>query len=133
MEERKIAIFIDDDSDFLELIPEVIQHPHYEIKTYRSTNGYHTIDEIIKIKPDVLFIDFYLPRANGGQILPILKSVQTLAHLPVYFVTGYSEPEILPFLKGLDYDGIIFKTDTLREAVLNILDRLDHTDQFNVS
>lgn len=120
-----MAVFIDDDSDFLNLIPEVIQHPHYEIKTYCSTNGYHAIDEIIKMKPDVLFIDFYLPRANGGQILPILKSVQALAHLPIYFVTGYSEPEILPFLEGLEYNGIIFKSDALKDAVLHVLDQLD--------
>jgi len=127
MGDRKVAIFIDDDSDFLELIPEVIQHPHYEIKTHHSTNGYRTIDEIIKMRPDVLFIDFYLPRANGGQILPILKSVQAFAHLPVYFITGYSEPEILPFLKGLDYDGIIFKSDALGDAILHVLDQLDRT------
>ncbi len=126
MEDRKVAIFIDDDSDFLELIPEVISHPHYEIRTYRAVNGYRIIDEIIKIRPDVLFIDFFLPRANGGQILPILKAVQTLTHLPIYFVTGYSEPEVLPFLKGLDYDGIILKSSALREAVTRVLDQLDH-------
>ncbi len=127
MGDRKVAIFVDDDLDFLGLIPEMIQHPRYEIRTFRALNGYRIIDEIIKIRPDVLFIDFYLPRANGGQILPILKAVQGLAHLPVYFVTGYSEPEILPFLKDLDYDGIIFKSDALKEAVTRVLDQLGHT------
>ncbi|MBI3999209.1 MAG: response regulator [Candidatus Omnitrophica bacterium] len=128
MKERKTAFFIDDDSDFLDLIPTAIQHPRFEILTYRATNGYRTIDEVIKVKPDVLFIDFYLPRANGGQILPILKSVQALAHLPVYFITGYSKEELEPFLKDLDYDGVLLKSNSLSEEVLRILDQLDHTE-----
>ena len=126
-----MAVFVDDDSDFLELIPEVIHHPRYEIRTFRTLNGYRIIDEIIKIKPDVLFLDFHLPRANGSQILPILKAVQPLAHLPIYFVTGYSEPEVLPFLKGLDYDGIIFKSDALKDAVFHVLDQLEPRSQSN--
>ena len=127
MGDRKVAVFVDDDSDFLELIPEIIQHPRYEIRTYRALNGYRIIDEIIKIKPDVLFIDFFLPRANAGQILPILRSIQTLARIPVYFVTGRPKEEIMPFLEDLDYDGIIFKSDAFKDAVLHVLDRLDHT------
>ena len=123
-----MAVFVDDDPDFLELIPKVIHHPSYEIRTRHALNGYRIIDEIIKIKPDVLFIDFYLPRANGGQILPILKSVQALAHLPVYFITGYSKEELEPFLKDLDYDGVLLKSNSLSEEVLRILDQLDHTE-----
>ena len=124
MSEGKVAIFIDDDPNFLGLIPELIQHPRYEIKTHHALNGYHVINELLKIKPDVLFIDFYLPRANGGQILNLLKSIKELTRVPVYFVTSYSEPEILPFLRDLDYDGIILKSDALKEAILRVLDRL---------
>ena len=127
MTNRRRVVFVDDDVDFLEAIPEEIQHPNFEIKICYTTNGYRTIDEVIKIQPDILFIDFHLPRANGGQILPILKAVQSLAHISIYFVTGYSEPEIMPFLKDLDYDGIVFKSDALKDAVLHVLSRLDQT------
>src|SRR3989338_9754052 len=111
--DRKVAFFIDDDSDFLELLPEVIRHPHFDVQTYCAFNGYRTIDDVIKIKPDVLFIDFYLPRANGSQIVPILKSVEMLGRLPIYLVTGYSKEEITPFLKDVQFNGIIFKDGTL--------------------
>lgn len=125
MKEQKIAFFIDDDPNFLALIPDVIRHPRFKIETYCAMNGYKTIDEIIKVKPDILFIDFYLPRANGGQILPILKSVQALSLVPVYFLTGYSKEEILPFVKGAEYDGILLKSDTLPAEVLEILSQFD--------
>ena len=121
---QKIAFFIDDDPNFLELVPEVIRHPDFEIRTFCASNGYHTIDEIIKIRPDVLFIDFYLPRVNGGQILPILRSVQMLDHLPVYFVSGYSKEGIKTFLGNTEYAGILFKDDSLMDEIRKVLDEL---------
>jgi len=128
MKERKIAFFIDDDSDFLELIPNTIQHPRFEVRTYHAPNGYRTIDEVIKTKPDILFLDFYLPRANGGQIVSILKSVKSLAHIPVYFITGFSKAEVLPLLKDVDCQGVLVKNQSLWAEVSKILDQLDQTN-----
>ena len=128
MNEQKVAFFIDDDPNFLEVLPDVVRHPHFKIQTYCATNGYRTIDEVIKARPDVLFIDFYLPRASGGQILPILKSVHGLADLPVYILTGFSKEEILPFLEGADYNGILSKDDSLIVEILRILTQIDHNE-----
>ena len=125
MEDQKIAFFIDDDQDFLHLIDEAIQHPNFQIKTLHVDNGYHAIDEIIKTKPDVLFIDFYLPRINGSQIVPIIKYVQSLSDLPIYFITGFSKDEIMPFIAAESYAGILTKSKSLREEVLKILEQLD--------
>ena len=125
MNEQKIAYFMDDDPDFLELIPDVIRHPRFEVQTHCVINGYHTIDEILKVKPHVLFIDFDLPKANGGQILPILKSIETLRNLPIYFVTAYQEEQILPFLREFAFSGIVVKNESLRAKVLEILNELD--------
>jgi len=127
MNDQKIAFFIDDDQDFLELINEAVQHPNFQIKTLYVDNGYRAIDEIIKTKPDVLFLDFYLPRVNGSQILPIIKYVQSLSDLPVYFVTGFNKDEILPFIKAGDYAGILTKSNSLREEVLKILEEVDRS------
>ena len=125
MNEPKVAFFIDDDEDFLYLINQAIQHPNFQVKTLHVNNGYHAIDEIIKTKPDVLFLDFYLPRVNGSQILPIIKYVNSLSDLPVYFVTGFSKDEILPFIKDSNYAGILTKSNSLKEEVMKILEEVD--------
>lgn len=131
MSEQKVAFFIDDDPNFLEVLPDVVRHPHFKIQTYCATNGYRTIDEVIKARPDVLFIDFYLPRASSGQILPILKSVHGLANLPVYILTGYTKEEILPFLEETDCKGILLKDDTLPVEILRIFNQIDHGTSAN--
>ena len=119
--DHKVAFFVDDDRDFIEMIPQIVRHPHFEIRSCCATNGYQVIDEVIRIKPDVLFIDFGLPRANGGQILPILRSVEALSDLRVYFVTGYSTQEVLPFVQGLEFHGILSKGASLRSEIIKIL------------
>jgi len=124
MKKRKTAYFIDDDQDFLEALQAVIEHPSFTIETYFADNGYKAIDEAIRRKPDVLFIDFNLPRANGGQILPVLKAVKSLRKVPVYFITGHSKDEVLPLLGHLKYDGIIQKTDQFPSEVTQILNSL---------
>lgn len=122
MRAQKIAFFIDDDQDFLELIHEAIHHPKFEIKTLHVDNGYHAIDEIIKLKPDLLFIDFYLPRINGSQILPILKHINFLSEAKIYFVTGFQKDDIQPFIQD-SCAGILMKGDSLREEVMKVLDQ----------
>ena len=126
MDNRKVAFFVDDDQDFLKLIQEGIQHPHFQIKTLHVNNGYHAIDEIIKIGPDILFIDFYLPRINGSQILPVIQYVQSLSDLPVYFITGFSKDKIIPLInKTSHYSGVLMKDNHLREEILKILEDVD--------
>jgi len=125
--DHKVAFFVDDDRDFIEMIPHMVKHPHFEVRSYCAANGYQVIDEVIKTRPDVLFIDFGLPRANGAQLLPVLKSVRNLSGLRVYLVTGYAMDQILPFVQSLDLDGILFKGGNLSSEILNILNVIDNS------
>lgn len=122
---QKVVLFIDDDNGFLEVMQEAIQHPNFSVQTYQVSNGYQTIDEIIKRKPHVLFIDFCLPNISGSQILSILKSVQGLAHLSIYLVTGYSKEAVKPFLIDFDLERVLIKDESFRTEVLRILDQID--------
>lgn len=122
--ERKAAFFIDDDQSFVELIPLMVKHPRFEIKSLCATNGYQVIDEVIEVRPDVLFIDFNLPRANGAQLLPILKSIKTLSHMRIYLLTAYTEKELHPFVKGLEFHGILRKMQNLSTEIGKIFDEM---------
>jgi two-component SAPR family response regulator len=125
--EKKLAFFIDDDQGFVELIPLMVKHPRFEIKSHCTTNGYQVVDEVVKTRPDVLFIDFNLPRANGSQLVPILKSIDTLSSMRIYFLTAYTEDQIRPFVKDLEFDGILYKMEELNSKITKIFDDLDHS------
>ena len=125
---QKVAFFVDDDHGFTELIPLMVKHPRFEVKSHCTTNGYQAVDEIIKTKPDILFIDFNLPRANGGQLLPILKSIETLSHMRIYFLTAHTEKELLPFVRDLEFHGILNKMENLSVAIAKIFNELDRSE-----
>ena len=124
---QKIALFVDDDMEFIGMISDIIQHPHFEVRTSYAADGYQAVDQVIKTKPDILFIDFNLPRANGGQILSILKSVKMLSDMRIYFLTAYAEKEILPFVEGLEFHGVLNKKENLDSEIIKILNELDHS------
>jgi CheY-like chemotaxis protein len=125
MGEKKLVFIVDDDKDFLEVIKDVLEHPRFRIETYLALNGYRAIDEVIKQKPDVLFIDFNLPRASGGQILPVIKSTEAFSEIPVYFITGHTKDEVLPLLNHVKFDGILTKSDTLIQEIAQVLDKIN--------
>ena len=124
MKEKKVAFFIDDDKQFLETLSLLVQHPLFEVRTYCAKNGYQAVDELLKTRPDVVFIDFYIPRANGGQIISIVKSAAGLEHLPVYFLTVYSKDAVSSFLRHFEFDGILEKEGHFVEEIIKILDQL---------
>ncbi len=120
--ERKVAYFIDDDRDFLRAVTDLIEHPDFDIQTCYATSGYRIVDEIIKARPNIIFIDFNLPRANGGQIVSVLRTIDQFKALPVYFITGYSKSAVCEFLKNLAFEGVLDKGDRFVEETLRILE-----------
>lgn len=122
MTHRKRAFFVDDDRDFLEMLGYVLRHPQFEVHTCVSESGYRTIDDIIRAKPDILFIDFHLPQATGSQVISVLKAIGGTANMPIYVVTGYPREKVEDFLEGVEYNGLIVKDEHLTDEILRVLD-----------
>ncbi|OGX06330.1 MAG: hypothetical protein A3G87_01630 [Omnitrophica bacterium RIFCSPLOWO2_12_FULL_50_11] len=124
MNNQKRACFIDDDRDFLDVLQLRITHSRFQIQTVLATNGYQIIDQLMKEQPDVLFIDFNMPRAHGGQVISVLQSANVLCSTPVYFMTSHGIEKVGSLLKNIEYDGILEKGDTFSQEVGHILDRI---------
>lgn len=124
MPDKKIALFIDDDEKFLAALAHMVEHPSFEIQTQCVANGYQAVDGLLRAKPDVVFIDFNIPRANGSQVVPIVKSVEGFEDLPVYFLTAYSKDAIASFMKHFEFEGILEKDGHFVDEILKILDEL---------
>lgn len=119
---QKVALFIDDDREFVEMISDVIRHPHFEIHACYAADGYQAIGEIVIEQPDIVFMDFTFREANAGEIVRKLRSMPQFFHLPIYFITG-QPTQVLPFLRDLDFEGVLVKGGTLSSEILNILNQ----------
>ncbi|GAB1421610.1 hypothetical protein MASR2M15_17860 [Anaerolineales bacterium] len=76
-----VILLVDDDPAYL-----------YILKTFLNDNGFQTItlnrgEDVLTTartyKPDIIFLDDWLPGMSGGQICAALKQSADLAHIPV--------------------------------------------------
>jgi two-component system response regulator VicR len=91
--------------------------------------GYHCrmetdapeINAIEAFRPDLVIIDYHLPKVNGGEICAALKNNKLLAKTPVIIISAYSS--ILLHLEGYAFDSFIEKPFSIQE-ILRPVERL---------
>jgi len=91
--------------------------------------GYHCgmeadapeINTIEAFRPDLVIIDYHLPKVNGGEICASLRNSKLLAKTPVIIISAYSS--ILLHLEGYAFDSFIEKPFSIQE-ILRPVERL---------
>ncbi len=86
MEKKKVMI-VDDDRDFLEELKEIINLSGYETETF--TDSKQAVQEVQKVKPDVMLLDLKMSGMSGFQVAEELKKKKETANIPVIAMTGF--------------------------------------------
>ncbi len=60
-------------------------------------------------KPDLVLLDYEMPVCDGRQVLEMIRSEETMADIPVIFLTGRADPETVRKLVALKPDGYLVK------------------------
>jgi len=108
------TIFVVDDSDTNLSIAEEALEEHYRIITLPSAEKMFKLSE--KITPDLILLDIEMPEMNGFQALQYLKSNDSLAHVPVIFLTSKADAETE--VRGFELGVIDFITKPFSAPVL---------------
>jgi putative two-component system response regulator len=69
-----------------------------------------------KVKPDLILLDIEMPEMDGFEALRKLKASDTLADIPVMFLTGYTDEEME--VKGFELGAVDFVTKPFSAPVL---------------
>jgi len=121
------AIVIDDQKNSREVITELLKECFEEIKVVAEAGDVkHSIEEIEKHKPNLLFLDVDLPDGTG---FDILKNID-YSNIKVVFITAHQDYAIQA-IKFSAFDFILkpFNTSELIKTVRKVLD--EHTAQNN--
>lgn len=108
-----IAIIVDDERlARKELSKLLAEFPEIEI-IKECDSADEAIEEVDKLKPDVVFLDIHMPGKDG---FGVLEELDYTPH--VIFVTAYDEYAIKAFeVNALDYLLKPIQTDRLKEAI----------------
>ena len=122
---KKSVLLIDDDADMIEIGRKIIVSAGYNFIS--SSNGKEGLNFILKYKPDLILLDYVMPKMDGVQVFEKLTTSQPFRHLsgtPVIMLTAKSELDIdrtALFEKGLS--AFLVKPFGQRELV-NVIENV---------
>lgn len=103
----KILFLIDDDQDDREVFRDAVKHCDPNIELMFATDGVQALEilDASTVLPDVIFLDYNMPRMNGLECLKRLKANHAFKDIPtvMYTTSGDREQEKVLLLLGADH------------------------------
>ena len=97
MRKTKILI-VDDDPDILDILKFTLEEENYDV--IEASNGEDALKLLQAKSPNLLLLDYNMPRMNGKEVCQKVKQDLLLQHLPIIMLTG--KGEIVDKIEGLD-------------------------------
>jgi putative two-component system response regulator len=92
MTAHRATILVADDSEDIRNLFGIMLKKHYDVKfATNSDETLHAADT--EPLPDLILLDVEMPSMNGYEVCKTLKANPSLAHIPIIFVTGRTDPK----------------------------------------
>ncbi len=82
-------IVIDDDPDIRDVLALTLAQENYEV--LQAQNGEEGLNLIKNKAPDLVIVDYNMPKMNGPTLTGIVKKDILMSHLPIIMLTGKGE------------------------------------------
>ena len=92
------VIVIDDDADIRDVLNLTLTQEGYEVR--EAENGEEGLKAIQAQPPDIVIVDYNMPRMDGASLCVALKKDILLSHLPIIMLTGKSD--VLDKVSGIN-------------------------------
>ena len=119
---KKILI-IEDDRILLETAADFLREEGYEV--YKAFDGQNGIEEAIKVLPDLILCDIFMPKFDGYQVFSKLQTNIETSRIPFIFLTAKAEKEDIRYGMQLGADDYITKPLNFKELRKSIQIRLE--------
>lgn len=115
---RDKVLIVDDDPDILDVLRITLEGEGYEI--IEAHDGEEALDLIKKKMPNLLIVDFKMPRLSGDEVCKILKDDILLQYMPIIMLTG--KGEVTDKVRGINAgaDDYIVKPFEPQELVARV-------------
>ena len=111
-------VLLVDDSLTVRVSLKLLLEKDYQVLVAES--GAEALQTVAADRPDLILLDYEMPVCNGRQTLEMLRSVQRFSWIPVIFLTGRDDPQLVRELLSLKPAGYLLKhlkPDELKEKI----------------
>jgi len=120
-------LIVDDDPDIRDVLKLTLSEENYEI--LEAGDGEEALKTIHDNQPDLILLDYKIPKVDGREVCRRIKKDLLLRHLPIIMVTG--KGDISDKVDGIDAgaDDYIVKPFEPKELMARIRMILRHTER----
>jgi PleD family two-component response regulator len=121
------VLSVDDSSVVRKLVTMILTAEGFKVTT--AADGLDGINKAKEIKPDIILLDFVMPKMNGFQVCRILQKDERLRQIPVILVTSKGDKVGDKFVTQLGVNGYITKPFQPEELVTKIHQTLETPEE----
>ena len=125
-QEKKSIMVVDDSSLVLRNIKAMLETRY---KVLIANSGEQALRFIPEKKPDMILLDYEMPKLDGRQTLKKIREMEEGKDIPVVFLTGVADREHIFAVLQLEPAGYILKppsADKIIEVIENVLGKKEH-------
>lgn len=109
---------VDDRPETLNILVDLLSLENAKVQTCQS--GEEALEYVTNHKPDIILLDVSMPGLDGFETCRRLKNTDTVADVPVIFITAESEPEKIE--AGFEAGGVDYVTKPFNlEKIVTLL------------
>src|ERR1035437_8493590 len=83
---NKTILLVDDDPAIVESTKLILEYAGYKVKT--AYDGYAIKEHINGTVPDLILLDYWLPKKNGSEIIKELRQSNKTRHIPILVISA---------------------------------------------
>ncbi len=121
------VLAVDDDPVMLETLANHLTANGFKVTTLQDPQQFW--ESLKLIRPDLLLLDFEMPEINGLELCRIIRADQHWQHLPILFLSGQQDPDLIQTIYQAGADDYIPKPVTQPELLTRILNRARRSHQ----
>lgn len=114
MNREKLVLIVDDNSDNIKLLSNILFEAQYNVAIANS--GAKAIKIANKKLPDLILLDIMMPEMNGFEVCYILKQNDLTKDIPIIFLTAKTETESI--VEGFETGAVDYLTKPFRTEEL---------------
>ncbi len=120
----KRALVVDNNRAYTEMLGRFLASRGLEVLT--ASDGAEALEQAVKGRPDVIFLDLVMPKIDGAKVCSYLKGREEFRDVPIIILSGVVLEDIYN-LKDLKADAFVAKmqADELLRSVGVVLEKLD--------
>jgi DNA-binding response OmpR family regulator len=126
MHKKLRIVLIEDDTDDVELLQDALNNHNvsYTMSVLKDGSAAANFCETADYLPDIIIMDFNLPRVHGREVVNLIRCKKKFANVPILILSTSSSKEDIAFAYKAGADKYLIKPatlDSIKETVRTIV------------